>query len=109
MDLLHWGARALAYTGRLDEALEIAESIVYKEDKAIALSSISQALTYIGQQEQALDVLQTAFTTARLAGRKYVFGVLERGAATLKAIDQGLTLWRVYEAVLEVDSWWKTQ
>ena len=28
------------------------------------------------------------------------------GLPTLAALDQGETLWQVYEAVLEVEGWW---
>src|SRR5262249_12757522 len=88
------------------QALAAAEMIEDTSTRAEALADVSRALTQAGQQEQALEVVQTAFTTARLVGRASLFTGLECAVSTLAAIDHGQTLWRVYEAVQEIESWW---
>jgi hypothetical protein len=60
----------------------------------------------VGEHNPASHVLRAAFRSARLAGRGTVCEVLKDGAATLAALDRGQTLWRIYEAVIEIDSWW---
>ena len=77
-----------------------------EERRAEALSGVANVFAQDGQQERALATLRQALATARLAGRQSVFEVLESGAAMLARIDRGKSLWRIWEAVLEVDSWW---
>ena len=74
--------------------------------RAEALGTVAEALARAGQAERALLALRAAFAMARSAGRDSVFDVLGSGAVMLAAIDQGLTLWRVYGAMEDVESWW---
>jgi hypothetical protein len=57
-------------------------------------------------QEKAIDTLLAAIQTARLIDREEIFWVLGEGAEILAEKDHGQTLWRVYEAITQVDSWW---
>jgi hypothetical protein len=43
---------------------------------------------------------------ARETGRSKVLSVLGDGASELVTVDNGETLWGVYQATLEVDGWW---
>ena len=102
-------AQAMAQAGDkegLHRALAAAEAIEDEEDKASALSGVAQAMAQAGQHTKALQVLRNAFWTSRLAGRKTFFRVLENGAEPLAAVDRGKTLWKMYEAMQEVDGWW---
>jgi hypothetical protein len=99
-------AQALAQAGDvagLERIVAAAEAIRLRD---IALSGVAQAMAQIGQHETARQHLRTAFTIARLARRASVFTVLGDAAPILAAVDQGQTLWRVYQAVQEVDGWW---
>jgi len=109
-------APALAQAGQIDQILKLVETIKSEDwkmggegGKVGVLSRIGQALTEVGQQKQALHVLRTAFARARHTGREGIFDVLKYAAVTLGAIDEGQTLWRVYETLQEVDNWWGTQ
>jgi tetratricopeptide (TPR) repeat protein len=108
-DVLSRLAQALAQVDRLDQALVVAEAIPDQRVRVFALTGLAQRANQMEHQELALQVLQAAFTAARLVSRESVFQVLEQGASALADIDRGQTLWRVYEAVLEVESWWAMQ
>ena len=108
-----WLAQLWAEAGEKDRAIEAsnqalaaAEVIEEPADKAVAVSVAAQALAQIEQRERALQVLQTAFTTSQQASRYYVFRVLEESTAALAALDQGETLWNLYQVVREIDGWW---
>ena len=93
--------------GTAGRALEAAKTLRDEWDRALALSGVARTLYQLDEGQRALRVLRDAFDHARLAGRDCVFEVLERAAFVLAAIDKGRTLWQVYEAVIEVESWWK--
>jgi len=101
-------ARALAGAGEQEKSTEVARRALAAAEvigdawaKAEALCAMAQPMAQAGQ-----GLLGDAFTTARLAGRESVFNTLEHGATALAALDRGQTLWRIYEAVMEVESWW---
>jgi hypothetical protein len=87
-------------------AFNTAHSIEYPPLKVIVLSDMAQALQSMGQQEQALAALHEALTIARITGRGIVIDLVQRGITTLSDIDQGKTLWRIYEVLQEIDGWW---
>jgi hypothetical protein len=62
-------------------------------------------MTPAGQTTQPSVVLVEAFAAVRLAERQFVFQVLRQGGTKLAAIGYGQTLWRIYQAVPEVESW----
>jgi hypothetical protein len=103
-------AQALAQAGDragLGRAGVAAAAIRNEEGRARALGGVAQALAQMGEHAWAMQLLRTAFAAARHAGRESVFKVLAEGASTLAAIDQGETLWLVYEAMCDVDRWWE--
>jgi hypothetical protein len=90
----------------LNRAFAAVEAIQDERAKSSALSDVAQAMVQAGQYTMALQVLRNAFWTSRLAGRERMFSVLESGAGLLAEIDKGQTLWKIYEAIQEVDGWW---
>lgn len=109
MYVMSEATRILAQSGDvagLNHLLMAAEVIKNGSDKANMFSEIAQALAHMGHQKRALLVLRNALVVARSASRERVLNVLKQNAITLAAIDQGQTLWRVYQAVMEVESWW---
>jgi hypothetical protein len=57
--------------------------------------------------QAALAGWQSRLAEAFQKGRGGVFDVLSEGAPLLAAIDQGQTLWEVYQAIREVEAWWR--
>jgi tetratricopeptide (TPR) repeat protein len=113
----------LAQAGQFDQALAVAEGIGDEEARSVALSKVSetiedewhkvhmlsgmnQLLIKTGQEEFVRRALRSAFTLIPLVGRKGVLRVLQKSAMALAGLDQGQTLWQVYQAVMEVESWW---
>jgi len=35
-----------------------------------------------------------------------LFNILGNDAPLIASIDQGQTLWKIYEAIMEIESWW---
>ena len=66
-------------------------------------------LAELGQPEQALSVLGDKFTVAQNYGPQEVLNTLENQASFIASIDNGQTLWEIYSAIAEVDSWWRGQ
>lgn len=84
----------------------ITETIEDEVAKALAFRLVAFMLTTTGQPDQAQSFLRNSFNMARLVGREFVFDMLGTGAQDLAALDQGETLWQVYQAVMEVEGWW---
>jgi tetratricopeptide (TPR) repeat protein len=111
-------AKALAQVGEQMKAIEAANQVlaaatrIEKDERNTfrdAFPEAIQLLVQMGQPKQVRQVLRDAFTIVRLAGRERVFETLKYSASALAALDQGETLWRVYEAVMEVEGWWGTE
>jgi tetratricopeptide (TPR) repeat protein len=100
-------AAALVRIGQTDRALEVVEMVAdpVRKTSVLGLGETIRALTEKGCFDQAMQQFRKALAIAR-AGRGSVFAALECGAATLSSIDQGKSLWRVYEIIEEIDSWW---
>ncbi len=102
-------AQALAQLGDingLEMTLEAAKEIAHAGARASAMSRVAQAFTQIEQRDWGLSIFLMAFKVSQLAGPRSVIQVLEQAASALAAIDRGETLWGIYEAVMEVESWW---
>ncbi|MCL4301570.1 MAG: hypothetical protein KJ077_38070 [Anaerolineae bacterium] len=109
-------AQALARAGEKERALvianqavQVAEAIEDEVLKAVALSGVAQALAQAGGSMPVQQIWRDVFATARLAGRKRIFETLQDSTMALVALDQGETLWQVYQAVMEVEGWWGTE
>jgi tetratricopeptide (TPR) repeat protein len=114
--VLDYIIRGLIQKGDFDKAAELdkesygmVERIDDKYEKSLKLKRLAQRMALANRQEQALQFLLSAFLTARFAGRSTVLDMLDGGAEILAEIDKGTTLWRSFEAVKEVDSWWGTE
>lgn len=86
-------------------ALSTANKFLDSHQKATALSSIARELGDSAYDDQAMQLLVEAFSTARLAGKETVLKVLADGADILAKVDQGETLLKIYEEFLGVDHW----
>jgi hypothetical protein len=103
-------SQALANTGDregLGRALLVAEAIQEERYKAKALSGVTQAFIISGQNEMALRALFLSIDAARRAYRENVFDVVKQVAPWLARRDRGATLWKIYQSIEEVDSWWR--
>lgn len=98
--------QALIRGREFDQVLTVSDAIGIEKVKAPVLGEIAHALAWKGQLAQVQQILCMAFITARLSGRSNAFETLQRSTMALAALDQGETLWRVYEAVMEVEGWW---
>ncbi|MCI0565533.1 MAG: hypothetical protein MN733_44280, partial [Nitrososphaera sp.] len=93
----------------LNQAMTEAMAIERDRPRSYALNTILAAASQIGHLEQTQRILQSTLTTAQLAGRDVLFEALDGGALALVSLDQGETLWQVYKAVAEVETWWEPQ
>jgi hypothetical protein len=89
-----------------NRALAVAKTIQDTGFKATRLSRAAQTLAQMEERDNAFPALRLASTRARMENRRKVFSILEEQADLLAALDQDATLWQVYEAIQEVDSWW---
>jgi hypothetical protein len=80
--------------------------MVDKNEKAPILSYVAKVLTEGSEPEKGKPLLQAALSSARFSGQQTVLETLPVGASAIAAIDQGQTLWQVYQALLEVERWW---
>jgi tetratricopeptide (TPR) repeat protein len=101
-------AEGLAMGGWSTRAVEIARGISDEGERVAALRAVAWALDETGNAKGALGVWQTALQEARWVGCEAVFQVLSAGASLIAHLDRGRTLWRVFEAVREIEGWWET-
>jgi tetratricopeptide (TPR) repeat protein len=73
-----------------------------------AVNSVAEALTVAGQHEYVIGAYGPEFRLASTMGRERVFEMLRDAARLIAAIDQGRTLWDLYNTVMAVESWWTT-
>ncbi|GEM_PF-4922561 len=107
-EALHAVAEGLAMGGWPDRAVEIACGISDEDERVAALRYVAWALDQTGNAEGALEVWQMALQEARQVGCEALFQILSSGASLIARLDRGQTLWRVFEAVREVEGWWET-
>lgn len=101
-------ARANAATGDLGALARVREAAtgLNEVSRAAALIRLTHDFTKVGETGQALDCMCGALASIQTTTAGFMWETLGAGAAALAAIDGGETLWRVYEAVMEVDDWW---
>jgi tetratricopeptide (TPR) repeat protein len=106
-EALHAVAEGLASGGWPDRAVEIALGISDEGERVEALRDTAHTLDETGNVEDALDVWQMALQEARWVSCEAVFQVLSSGASLIARLDRGQMLWRVFEAVRQVEGWWE--
>ena len=106
-------AATLAQAGRQAEAAAVAtqaeavaQPIEHASDRARALAEIAQVWSQTGQHEQAFRLWRAELGKALSTSYSEFMRVLGESASSIAPIDRGQTLWKVYEAVREVESWW---
>jgi tetratricopeptide (TPR) repeat protein len=100
-------AQIMVELEKFDQAAKLAETY-----RIFGLSrnkvSLLQVLYKIGQHERAISLWKTELINAQFADEGILSLKLEEGVPIIAAIDQGQTLWKIYEAIVEIESWWKT-
>ena len=102
--------------GHIDAALALIDAPAEENDGEVILppdrraSFLAAAASRASEDrpELASRVLCNALVGAAHAGVGTVWAVLERGAAVLARLDDGESLWQVYEHAVELDRWWAT-
>jgi hypothetical protein len=102
-------AQALVQAGRTGQALATAQALKGEGSRAFVLGAITRALSQLTPRQEACRFLLEIFTTVHLSGRFSLYYVLGEATNLLAAIDGGQTLWRVYQAMMEVESWWMNE
>lgn len=97
----------MAWAGKFDDAILAAKGFDNTSTRTEASSRIGQELTRVGQLDKARNLLKSTFSSPILDGRSSFFTVLQNGATTLALLDNGKTLWQIYQAIQEVDGWWE--
>ena len=102
-------ARAAAIAGQQVDIARWAQSRTENwtdyAHKARALARAARAVSDEGIQDQAMQLLLSAFLAARLAGRTAMLSVLAAGANVIARNHGGDVLLRVYEEFHAVDQW----
>lgn len=96
----------IARTTDTARALGEVESIPDEGTQSQVRGDMAMILATSNQFETAQRVMLAALTSARRAGRAYVWDVLDRGVSVLNAPGQEQLPWRIYEAIKEVENWW---
>jgi tetratricopeptide (TPR) repeat protein len=91
--------------GLLKKALTVIDAISQSSQKAIALSKVASTMELLGQHDTAITLSCTALLTARFSSREKVFEVLQQITPILASIDEGTTLWEVFEVIRECNEW----
>ena len=101
LDILRVVVEALVEAGYLEEAQQLRLEL---NDEAITVPVVSPE-KHIEEQEFSLRALQTELANTCFKGRDALFALLERSTFDLSAIDQGKTLWKIYTAMQQMNSW----
>jgi len=86
-------------------AFAVTESVSDHGHRARALAGVGSALASNGMRDQAMLLFRVALNEARLGGRDAVLEVVTHAAETIAAIDDGETLWNIYEDLVKSDEW----
>ena len=89
-----------------DLVLDMTEGMSDPYQKASILSDTAKTLDSAGYHDKAIALLRLALHSARRAGREGVLETLASTTSALMSIDQGRTLWQIYESMCDVDAWW---
>jgi tetratricopeptide (TPR) repeat protein len=87
-------------------ALEAARGITDPLYAPAAFRDAIEALLEAGQRDAAFTAFGRACDVARRGGRELLFEVLQHEARLLAGLDQGETLWNIFNTIETVDSWW---
>jgi hypothetical protein len=94
------------HAGLTAELFAAARALAKPEERAEALTGIAAAIAAAGGQSEALDIWCSALAESRAVSRWQLMDTLGDGTALLCDIDEGETLWRICQALSEVESWW---
>jgi tetratricopeptide (TPR) repeat protein len=105
--------RAAKHLGDLQRASRFAELALATAEKitepmyaSSAFQDAMDAFANASLPERAVDVFNRACAIARLGGRELVFEVLQYQSPHLAGSDGAETLWKIFETIQTVDTWW---
>lgn len=103
--------RAYAALGQVDgiiRAWEVARglqgNVPLREGTMIMLT---QSFSQVGDMKHALSCMLAAQESDQTMTAKFIWDSIGIGAEAIAAIDEGKTLWRIYEAIMEADEWFR--
>ncbi|MFC1878759.1 hypothetical protein ACFLZW_02485 [Chloroflexota bacterium] len=85
-----------------NESLGLIEKIESPRNKALTQAKLAKRF----DDDVRIKMLYEAFVLASNSGRDTLFSILADEANFLADIDNGQTLWGIYQVIQEVDSWW---
>jgi hypothetical protein len=88
------------------KALAAAEVVEDESSRTALLGAVATVLWEMEDRTGALRVFRLALQTGHTLGRPTVFKALQAQARHIASLHDGNTLWQIYQAVQEVDSWW---
>lgn len=111
-------ARVFADMQEFDLAIRVSdvlgsyeESLSHTKHRIVAVGSICKQLALSGQSERALSLWIKHLVDMHHQGvlaqykRDYIIKLITAGLPFLAMIEQGKTLWRIYDAVVEIEGW----
>jgi tetratricopeptide (TPR) repeat protein len=70
--------------------------------------ALAAALLRCGREQKAAAAWTRALSTAHGHGRVRVLEALEAGAPILAALEGTVSVWKLYELIVETDDWWSS-
>jgi hypothetical protein len=61
----------------------------------------------VKQHDRALALWESALEFEFLNGRRWALNVIAVGARSLAAVDDGKSLWDLFQSFAQVENWWK--
>ena len=90
----------------LYQVIDAAQALCDEQSKTEIESKVIRYLYQLGDEAGAFSTWNLQLTNAHLNGRSAIFHTLSAGIPFISNTDQGKTLWQLYEALTEVESWW---
>jgi hypothetical protein len=108
--------KVMAELGQYDQLCRIADETKIKDknfwNRMHVMSCKAMALAKMNQCDQAISLWgkELKFQSIDSSEERFKLDnfleILGMGAPFITSLDQGRTLWKIYEAVVEVESWW---
>lgn len=100
----------LSRLGKIDEAYSFANIFGQNYDRAEAIASIINEQTNTEQFPRALSLWRNELIRIHLTGAEYerqdMLRALGFSTPFLSSINDGKVLWDIYNAIVEIESWW---
>jgi len=105
---------ALAKLNEKNKAIEIANRVLTvavtikdENSKSNMLGRVGETMAHLWQPEQKLFIMRKDLVMAQKAGLHEVLNKIGNWAPFIAFIEpEGQILWKIYEAITEIDGWW---